>query len=309
MLQTEMEKRGISFKCVAPTNKAARVVNGITIHKFVLSHSSRKIMTDDKFNYLFVDEISMVHEYFYKFFITLGRVRPELKFIVAGDFSQLLPVNDRLECDYKNSPALYELCSGQRLQLSNCRRADDTLFNLTNPNNIHNLRRSDFNKSDDEYYYKSLCFTNKKRKEINTIMMNKFIKMKNDQLNKEKQIIPIILKCKSGDEMGQDVKLIKGMPIIARKTTDKYDIMNNETFSIYDINEKTFKIRVHQSPIEININEFQDLFNVAFCMTIHRAQGQTFNENYSIYEWERLDNRLKYVSLSRATDKKYIHIN
>ena len=227
MLQTEMKRRGISFKCLAPTNKAARVVNGSTIHKFVISHSSRKIMTDDKFNYLFIDEISMVCEYFYKFFITLGRVRPDLKFIIAGDFSQLLPVNDRIECDYKTSPALYELCSGQRLQLSNCRRADDTLFKLTNPNNIHNLRKSDFNQSNNEYYSKSLCFTNKKRKEINKLMMDKYIDMKNEQQNKKAQIKPIILKCKSSDEMGQDVKLIKGMPIIARKTTDKYDIMTS----------------------------------------------------------------------------------
>jgi len=278
-------------------------------------------MTDDKFDYLFIDEISMVHEYFYKFFITLGRVRPELKFIIAGDFSQLLPVNDRLECDYKSSPALYELCSGQRLQLSNCRRADDTLFNLTNPNNIHNLKKSDFNKSNDEYYSKSLCFTNKTRKEVNEIMMNKYINMKIQQY-KEIEIYkkkakkqpppppaPIILKCKEGDEVGQDVKLLKGMPIMARKTTDKNDIMNNETFHIHDINKETFKIIVHQSPIEISINEFQDLFSIAFCMTIHRAQGQTFNHNYTIYEWERLDKRLKYVALSRATDKKYIHIN
>jgi hypothetical protein len=49
--------------------------------------------------------------------------------------------------------------------------------------------------------------------------------------------------------VGQDVKLLKGMPIIARKTTDKYDIMNNETFHIHDINKDTFKIIVHQSPI------------------------------------------------------------
>jgi len=311
MLQTEMEKRGISFKCVAPTNKAARVVNGTTIHKFVLSHSSRKIMTDDKFNYLFVDEISMVHEYFYKFFITLGRVRPELKFIVAGDFSQLLPVNDRLECDYKNSPALYELCSGQRLQLSNCRRADDTLFKLINPDNIHNLKKSDFNKSTDEYYSKSLCFTNNKRKEINKIMMDKYIDETIQSAKRTKRSLPkpIILKCKEGDEMGQDVKLLRGMPIIARKTSSKYDIMNNQTFYIYDINPYSFKIRVHQTPIEISIFEFQDLFNVAFCMTIHKSQGQTFNHNYTIYEWERLDKRLKYVALSRSTDKKYIHIN
>jgi ATP-dependent exoDNAse (exonuclease V) alpha subunit len=105
------------------------------------------------------------------------------------------------------------------------------------------------------------------------------------------------------------VKLLKGMPIIARKTTDKLDIMNNETFTILDINDKTFKIKVNQTPIEIDIKNFSDLFYIAFCMTIHKSQGQTFNHDYTIYEWERLDKRLKYVALSRATDKKYIHLN
>jgi ATP-dependent exoDNAse (exonuclease V) alpha subunit len=253
----------------------------------------------------------MVCEYFYKFFVTLRRVRPNIKFIIAGDFQQLLPVNDRVFCDYKESPALHELCSGQRLQLSKCRRADDTLFKLTDPNNIHNLTKSDFNQSKDEYYSKSLCFTNNKRKQINTIMMNKYIDMKTQEAKQKKKAppTPVILKCKEGDEMGQDVKLLKGMPIIARKTTEKYDIMNNETFHIYEINKETFKIIVHQSPIEISIKEFQELFNIAFCMTIHKSQGQTFDHNYTIYEWEKLGRRLKYVALSRSTDKKYIHIN
>ena len=98
------------------------------------------------------------------------------------------------------------------------------------------------------------------------------------------------------------------MPIIAKKTTDKYDIMNNETFYIKSINNEFFTIVVHQTPIQIDIKEFQDLFNVAFCMTIHKSQGQTFDHKYRIYEWEKLNDRLKYVALSRATNKKYIHI-
>ena len=99
------------------------------------------------------------------------------------------------------------------------------------------------------------------------------------------------------------------MPIIARKTTEEYDIMNNETFTIYDINENTFKVIIHQTPVEFDNNEFQDLFNIAFCMTIHKSQGQTFDHHYSIYEWEKLDNRLKYVALSRSTNKMNIHLN
>jgi len=277
-----------------------------------LANASRKVMNDSKYEYLFVDEISMVHEHFYKFFITLRRARPELKFIVAGDFLQLLPVNDRVDCcDYKNSPALYELCDGQRLQLTKCRRSDDTHFKLCDPINIPNLSKTDFNKSNGQLCTKNLCFTNIKRKEINNTMMTKYIEKKvtEAKAKKIKQPKSIDIKAKENDETSQDVRLMKGMPIIAKKTTEKYDIMNNETFDIIDIKEDIFTIKIHQTPIEIELKEFQDLFNIAFCMTIHKSQGQTFDKDYNIYEWEKLDNRLKYVALSRSTDVKNIYIN
>jgi ATP-dependent exoDNAse (exonuclease V) alpha subunit len=99
------------------------------------------------------------------------------------------------------------------------------------------------------------------------------------------------------------------MPIIARKTTDKYDIMNNETFTILDIDEDNFIINVNGKNISIDTKEFTDVFHLSFAMTVFKSQGQTFNENYCIYEWERFDKRMKYVALSRSTDLKYIHIN
>ena len=65
------------------------------------------------------DEISMVHEVFYKYFLILQKMKPKLRFIVAGNFDQLLPVNDRVTQHYKldryNSPALFDICSGKRL--------------------------------------------------------------------------------------------------------------------------------------------------------------------------------------------------
>ena len=310
LLQAEMTNRGIKFISLAPTNKAARVINGQTIHKFILANSSRKIMTESKYDYIFVDEISMVQEHFYKFFITLKRLRPELKFIIAGDFEQLLPVNDRVECDYKTSPALYELCDGHRLQLSKCRRSDDKLFNMLEPSNISNLNKGDFKLGNNNMYMINLCFTNTKRKEINKLMMDKYIKMKTDEAkqSKKKLPIPILISVNNNDETSQDVQLLKGMPIIAKKTTETYDIMNNETFEIIDINDEVFKIKVHDIPIEIPLKEFSKLFNIAFCMTIHKSQGQTFNCDYNIYEWERLGQRLKYVALSRSTKIENIHI-
>ena len=47
-------------------------------------------------DYLFIDEISMLQEIFSKFFIMIKRIKPNLKFIIAGDFNQLPPVKNRI---------------------------------------------------------------------------------------------------------------------------------------------------------------------------------------------------------------------
>jgi hypothetical protein len=42
--------------------------------------------------------------------------------------------------------------------------------------------------------------------------------------------------------------------------------------------------------------------------TIHKSQGASFNNKYTIHEWNRLDRRLKYVALSRATNENNVKI-
>ena len=99
-----------------------------------------------------------------------------MRFIISGDYDQLLPVKDRVGvCDYKNSNALHELCHGNRLQLSSCRRSDRTLFDLVAPTNISRLKYDDFGHT---YTERHLSYTNKKRKEINHFMMNKVARLK-----------------------------------------------------------------------------------------------------------------------------------
>jgi ATP-dependent exoDNAse (exonuclease V) alpha subunit len=131
---------------------------------------------DHKYEYIFIDEISMVQEIFYKFFIYLQRAVPNLKFIIAGDFNQLLPVKDRIHnCNYKNILALHELCNGNKLILTKCRRSDDTLFNMLLPENINKITKSTFGNI---FTDRHISFTNAKRIEVNNIMMDKVIKAK-----------------------------------------------------------------------------------------------------------------------------------
>ncbi len=148
-------------------------------------------------------------------------MKPLIKFVIADDLEQLLPVKDRIEnCDYKNSAALFELCDGLRVQLTKCRRSDHTLFNMLLPGNIERLTRSDF--------YNNVCdrhlsFTNYKRIKINDMMMLKFIKQKNYKKTTHFKKLPY-------DKNSQLIRLLPGMPIIARKNNKTLNIFNNEFF-------------------------------------------------------------------------------
>ena len=300
MLMKTMDDTGRSYIGLATTNKAARIINGKTIHMFAATCTS-KYVKELNVDYIFIDEVSMMHEKFYKFFIMLKKMKPTINFIIAGDFEQLLPVKDRVEnCDYKNSAALFELCDGLRLQLSKCRRSDDTLFNMLLPDNIEKLTRNDFlNNICDRH----LSFTNDTRIKINEIMMMKYIKQKNYKKTTD-------FKKLSFDKNSQDMRLLPGMPVIARKNNKKLNIFNNETFTIKEI-KKTKEIIIVEDEgklQEIPFEEFSTMFYIAFCITVHKSQGATYDKPYSIHEFNRFDNRLKYVALSRATNKNLINI-
>ena len=312
MIQEELTNRGVKFNSLAPTNKACRIINGQTVHKFVISNTSKTLQEMD-IKYLFIDEISMMSELFYNYFLMLKQLRTDIKFIIAGDFAQLLPVNERIkDCNYKDKIALYELCDFNRLQLNKCRRADDTLYNMLLPDNINKIVKSDFG---NKFTDKHICFTNKKRMEINEKMMNKFIADKEKQSKRKQK--PVLLEALSFDGNSQNVKLLKGMPVIARKNNKELGICNNDMFDIKDIkvcevNKKKEQYVIlndgSEKDIYIATANFQNLFYIAFCITTHKSQGSTFNAPYTVHEFNLFDERLKYVALSRATDKKLINI-
>ena len=297
-LHAEMDKRDIKYISLAPTNKACRIINGITCAKFAISFNI-KSFKNDKYKYIFIDEISMMSEMYYKFIMFLKRTNPNIKFILAGDFSQLLPVGDRLEdCDYKNKLALHELCDGNKFELSKCRRSDDTLFNMLKDDNISNIKKEQFT---NDSTFQNICYTNKKRIAVNEIMMQK-----HKRLVKEK---PLMLPKLEHDENSQDVQLMRGVPVIARVNSKSLDIANNELFKIKKISTDFITIKdEHAKSIDIPIESFQKLFYPAFAITVHKSQGSTFNTPYTVHEWERFNNRLKYVALSRSTDIKNINV-
>ena len=198
------------IESVAPTNLSALLIGGITIHRFASKLKKYSMIKKLDINYIFVDEVSMMVEMFYKFLMMIKRIRPDIKFIISGDFNQLSPVCDRISqfTDYANSPCLFELADFNKIQLTICRRSNDELFNLLQFDNIQNLKTSDFTETKEYNNNIHICFTNDKRKEINHIMMNKLYHAKNRNGFRIHQLIY--------DDRSQDMILNINMPIISK---------------------------------------------------------------------------------------------
>jgi len=183
-------------------------------------------------------------------------------------------------------------------------------FNMIHPNNIQHLTKADFTNN---FTNKHLAFTNATRMKINKMMMEKFIKTKKLSLTSDRVLH--LLK-NNNDGNSQDVYLLKGMPIISKSNNKKYRIANNDTFIIESITISKedglkyiyIKPEDKEEPQQISINDFQKLFRVGFCITVHSSQGATFDEPYTCHEFERYSNKMKYVALSRTTQKNYINI-
>ena len=170
-----LNEKEIPYKSMAPTNKASSIIGGRTIHREYLSvlHSNssreKKMLNELKnYEYIIIDEISMVKEIFYQFFIMIQLFVPKMKFIIVGDFKQFLPVNDKFTGDYENSPALKQLCDNKQLKLTKYKRGKDIeggeeLFNLfQNPEKVE-IKNHPFKKITSQ----NVAYTHETRKRVN----------------------------------------------------------------------------------------------------------------------------------------------
>ncbi len=113
----------------------------------------------------------------------------------------------------------------------------------------------------------------------------------------------------SYDERSQDVILNTRMPIISKVKNKDIGIFNHQRFKIIKIG--TFTITIEddfKKVLKVNIPDFQKYFLVGYAMTTHIAQGMSVGEPYTIHEWDRMDQRLCYVALSRSISIEYINI-
>ena len=295
-------------KCIkiAPTNKAASHIGGETIDRFYLrmmlsNNCEKKILKSlQHVDYIILDEVSMLREVFYRFLTLLKRYQPKLKFIMIGDFDQLKPVKDLYHGSYQFSPALHQLCDGNRIVLERCRRSDAALFAV-----YDGERRGTKEVQLAQFPYVShtslnIAYTHETRKKINHECMNRYA---------GKQFLACGRRLTHAKT--QEVKIFPTMRVVSYRNTD--ELYNNQLLTVESIDmiAKNFTVLSENGTrLTVEVDDFKMFFLPGYCITVHVSQGCTFDEPFTIHDWNHkcMDRSAKYVALSRSTRLEYVQI-
>ena len=124
------------------------------------------------------------------------------------------------------------------------------------------------------------------------------------------------------DENSSDMYIYEGLPVIAmrnKRDKDKGIVWaNSEKYWVsgYDNNNiLLWTERPNEEgekeiyAIDVEIEEFRKNFYLNYCCTTHKMQGETLYEDFTIYDWDKMDTKLKYTALSRAKKPEQIYIS
>ena len=298
---------------IAPTNKASLNLKGSTIHKFLNMDIEGNISTRQlnkikrNVEYIIVDEVSMITKELWRRLVFLKQATG-VKFLLLGDDFQLPPVEDEGIEDYFNHPAVKYLCNNNRNILKVTKR-----FDMNLKEELNTLKYTDKNIDISKYPFKdtsiNIAYTHKTRKMVN--------KKWNDKLKPDGALFIAV---KEGDDKGQDMYIYEGLPLIARENDNKNGLyMNNETFVVSSYDDKYICVyservddndEIYVNAMQVEIDKVQKLFYLNYCSTIHKVQGDTIKEAFTIWDWDHpcMSRKAKYTALSRATCVEHISI-
>lgn len=299
-LKALLTQQGKSFQCLALTNAAARLIDGKTLHKYfsmgngdVCAGKAIRPWTMD--DYLIVDEMSMIPKVFYNI-LNEAKTIAKCKVILMGDFHQLPPVGER-HIDHKNTFVIRDMCDHKLWGLTKNYRAQDDLpaflqeitelpNNLilpmvrgrfqtaSNPADMYEAWNIGYNKYENPYGFK----------------INKTL---NDGHAQLRGVLTI-----------GKYKVVPNMRVICN--TKSGDICKNTILKVQGFTGATMTLTDGETSTDIPEATFWEKFDMAYCITVEKAQGQTLSGHVYIHQLDdilkdRDDYRKCYTALGRAT--------
>lgn len=310
----ELDKKGLKYERLAPTNMASCQLKGSTIHKFLaideeLNVCQKYIKKLVSLDYVIVDEISMVNSDILGLFQLCKQNSTKTKFIFVGDFRQLPPVGEETK-DFEHSYIMRWLCDNNKLELNVNKRSDSVMTDLSlkvfDTGVVNKEDYGQFDRWDTDIH---LTFSNKTRRYINQMLMQKY---KTDN--------SVVIQATDEDyyenKYCQDVILSVGTPVMACHNLKKYNIYNNKFYTVDSFKDEWINLKDEDGEIlPWTAQTFNKMFVVCYGMTCHKSQGRTIREKFAIWDSHvvnkvsnRFAKRWLYTAITRTTDKNNILI-
>lgn len=313
---------------LAPTNKACNNIGGKTLHRGLGLRVCKDIDGEDSESddedephgednsdrvgrliskleanppdVMPVDEISMIGGEGWSVLSYIKFRIPTIKFFLFGDIKRQLPPVGEERRKFEDTICMKELANYNKLELKyNFRRgtADtNTLWDLCSNNpQVFKITNSPLT-------YRNLCWTNETRKEV-------IDKIQNIHPN------PVLWidcgKRNDPNNTGQNEKLMLaiGTPLIARKSMKVRAVAKNEIWKVKSIKGEEIVLEYKDREESFTQEEIRKKWLSAYCITIHKSQGDTYRDEYTIWDWDRISKnkdlqakKLRYTAVSRSVN-------
>ena len=248
------------------------------------------------------DEISMVGGDLWSILCYIKLRIPTMRFLLFGDIEHQLPPVGEETRNFIYARAIKEIVNYNQIEMIYNFRQGDGSGALWDDWSLHPKRfKTDPEDPDTQL---NLCYENKTRKKV-------------IEYHQDKLVNPLVLECSNENDYNskrgqtKEVKVNIGTPMIARKSNKELGFAKNEMFIVMDYNDvdvKLFKKTDTSDQILMDHKEFMANFVSGYCITIHKSQGDTYEEKYTIWDWDKIsamdgfnqNRKLRYVAQSRS---------
>lgn len=287
----------IDFRQCSPSNKAARLLHGSTIHRLfnlplALSANYNVPLPIVKAlpKWIIIDEISMVSEVCW---IILARLKRTwgFNFILLGDWNQIPPVREKKR---QGEYLINYLCDFQGYTLQRCYRTlgDDEAEQLFKDHDLVLEGRGDevVKRYPQAEHPRSICYTHRVRKMVNQMWNSR-----------------LAAKVGGAEKLADWGYLYTGLPVVATENNDK--LAKNECYTVTKCNRNSCYVTLTCDGQEVQLTkaELKTQTCLGYCTTNHSTQGTTIREPYTIYEADIMDPAMLYTAMSRTSKRSLIH--
>ena len=197
--------------------------------------------------------------------------------------------------DYTKSPAILDMCGKtiEKTYIEESARYDNKTHDML----THFLKTGQLKETLDGYVgsYVNICYLNSTRIEVNKMCADNFTK------GKKHRNIGFVYNGKT-----ETYRVCAGTPVICTDNLKERGMFNSQRYTIRSANSRYVTIEENGEKFETDV--FRRKFNLAFCITVYKYQGDDIDSHYNILDAKRMNKKHMYTALSRTTKFEYIHI-